>query len=142
MKNMSIGAKIFFGSLSGIGISSLISLGISLAFGEYSPAAPALLESFGSLNSAVLLQTVFSAILGALFTFASGMWDKNEWSILKRTVIHYLITVIPISLFAYILKWSELTGFLVSYTAVYIIIWLLSYFKIRNDIKKLNEKLK
>ena len=147
MKNMNIGEKILFGSLSGIGIASLIALGYSLAYGKYSPVAPGLLKSLGSLNSAVALQTIFAAVIGVVFSLASNIWNKNDWTLLKKSLAHYLITIIPMSIFAYILSWMQKSilgflAFLLSYTLIFLVIWVLLYIKVKRDIQKMNAKLR
>lgn len=85
----------------GITISTSISLFISLMIGDYSPTALSLIEMTGSVLSAALFQYLASGILGFICGFGSAIWQLEHWSILKRTIIHFLllsITFLPISI--------------------------------------------
>lgn len=61
------------GLLGGVVISYFITLGISLVIGDgnYHPCVPSLIERFGNEVTAVIVQSVLSAILGAGFSGCS-----------------------------------------------------------------------
>lgn len=81
--------RVFIGLLGGIVISYLITIGISLAIGDgsYYPCVPNLIERFGNEVTAIIIQTVLSAVLGAGFAGSSIIWEMDEWSLLKQTSI-------------------------------------------------------
>ncbi len=72
-------------------LSYLITIVISLTVGDgnYYPCVPSLTERFGNEVTAVIVQTVLSAILGAGFAGSSLIWEKDEWSLLKQTSIYF-----------------------------------------------------
>ena len=61
-------SRIFVGLLGGIVIGYLFTIGISLAIGDgsYYSCVPSLIERFGNEVTAIIIQTVLSAVLGAL----------------------------------------------------------------------------
>ena len=70
-------SRIFVGLLGGIVISYLITIGISLAIGDgsYYSCVPSLIERFGNEVTAIIIQTVLSAVLGAGF---AGAWRFHQ----------------------------------------------------------------
>ena len=79
--------RIFVGLTVGIAISYLITIIISAAIGDgvYYPCVPSLVERYQNELVAVIVQTILSAVLGAGFSAASLIWEKDEWSLLKQT---------------------------------------------------------
>lgn len=132
----------------GVFIGYMITVIISLiiADGHFYPTAPGLAEQCGSEINAVVLQFVLSGILGSACAAGSGVWQIESWSLLKQTVIHFIIlslSMLPIAYFSY---WMEhtLLGFLTYFgifLGMYGIIWLLQYLGLRHRIKKINAKL-
>ena len=79
MKKAIIG-RIVMGLFGGIVISYLITVGISITIGDgnYYPCVPVLTERFGNELTAVIVQTVLSAVLGAGFAGSSLIWEKDN----------------------------------------------------------------
>ena len=75
--------RIFVGLAGGIAISYLITIIISAAIGDgvYYPCVPSLVERYQNELAAVIVQTILSAVLGAGFSAASLIWEKDEWSL-------------------------------------------------------------
>ncbi|MGN0428923.1 MAG: DUF3021 family protein [Acetatifactor sp.] len=46
-----------------------------------------MIERFGNEVTAIIIQTVLSAVLGAGFAGSSIIWEMDEWSLLKQTSI-------------------------------------------------------
>ena len=71
-------SRIFVGLLGGIVISYLITIGISLAIGDgsYYSCVPSLIERFGNEVTAIIIQTVLSAVLGAGFAGAISSFSS------------------------------------------------------------------
>lgn len=138
-----------FGLPLGVTIGHVISILISLRWGQgyYSPCVPEMAEVMGSEIGAVILQTVLCALLGAAFGATSVIWQNDTWSIMKQTGIYYAIDSAVMMLVAYLCYWMEhsLRGFLsyfVIFTAVFVLIWLIQYMRVRHDLKKINSRLK
>lgn len=133
----------------GITISNILALVISVIAGdgEYYAYVPSLAVSVGGALNAAVLQTFLSGILGAVFGAASLIWEKDSWSLVKQTAVYFIVVAAAMLPIAYITGWMEhsIIGFLI-YTAVFavvfLIIWLIQYFRWRAKISKLNSELK
>ncbi len=142
------------GVMSGIAIGYIISIISSLIYGDgnYYPCVPSFVQQVGNTINAVLIQTIFCGIIGAISSGASIIWDLEKWSLLKQTLIYLiveLITVIPI---AYYLHWvngsvKETFIFVFIFVFIFMIIWYaiflynkIKFNQINKKIKKLREK--
>lgn len=131
----------------GIAISTSISLFISLLIGEYMPTANSLIEMTGSVVSAALFQYLASAALGFVSGFGCAIWQLEDWSILKRTIIHFFLlslTFMPISIVCGWVKLHPLSillyfGFFI---VIYLVIWFVQYQAIKRKISKMNARLR
>lgn len=101
---MTVKKALGFGLLGipiGIAISTTIALAISLFFGSYSPVSPPLIDLMGGLMNAALFQYLASVALGFICGFGSAIWAVERWSLLRKTLIHFLLltfTLLPISI--------------------------------------------
>ncbi len=136
------------GAPVGVTISLIISIIISLCSsqGEYVAAPPDLIDWCGSETTAVIVQMICSMFIGAVYSGASVIWEIEQWSLTKQTLIHFAVFVIPFVPISYVLNWMphDLYGAL-SYAAgfifMYIIIWGSMYFSMKTKIKKMNDQL-
>lgn len=132
----------------GITIGYLITIFISLglANGYYSPCVPELISIMGSEIRAVIVQSVFSGILGAGFAASSVIWEIDHWSLVKQTGIYFAIASLLMLPIAYLAYWMEhsVVGFL-SYFGIFILIfamiWAIQFAIGKYNVKKMNEKL-
>ena len=138
--------RVFVGLLGGIVISYLITIGISLAIGDgsYCPCVPSLIERFGNEVTAVIIQTVLSAILGAGFAGSSLIWEKDEWSLLKQTSIYFGIVSVLMMTVAYICEWMEhsvkgVLSYFAIFFAIFIVVWIVQYLIWKIRISKIKE---
>lgn len=131
-------------------ISYIITIIISLAAGngEYFPAAHELMDSCGSEISAVIVQLVGSLVFGAICGGASVIWEIEEWSLTKMTLVHLAVFCIPTFPIALLLRWIPtytLPGtilYFAMFFGIYLIIWVSCYFPMRAKVRKMNEKIK
>lgn len=153
MKNKKIKKEVIkrslLGAPIGVAISFVITVFISLAIGDgkFYPVVPELINDCGSEMNAVLLQTVLSLLYGAAFGGASVVWNIENWSILKQTLVHLIVCSVATFPIAFFCRWMNHTlGGILSYIliffAVYLGIWLSLYFLYKKRIKELNEKIK
>lgn len=145
--------KILQYSLTGAPIGVLISLIITIAFslcfgnGEYLPAPPELIAMCeGNETTAVIVQTVCSLIIGAIFGGAAVIWQIEKWSLLKQTLSHFAIITIPSFVLGYVVYWipHRFRGaalYICDFFAAYAIVWLVNYFPMKAKIKKFNKRL-
>lgn len=130
----------------GVFISSTILLMISLILGEYTPAAPALVEQTGSTLRAVTLQYLLSALCGCGYGACSVIWEMESCSPLKQMIIGislYALFTLPIAYFCY---WMEHTivGFLLYlgiFVVIFLLIWGLQYGIGKSRVKKITRHI-
>ena len=141
-------SRIFIGLLGGIVICYLITIGISIviADGNYYPCVPSLIERFGNETTAVMIQTVLSAVLGASFAGSSLIWEKDDWSLLKQTGIYFAIVTVLMMTVAYVCEWMEHSVFgVLSYFAIFfvifVIVWVIQYMFWKRRISRIKSKL-
>lgn len=138
--------RVFIGLLGGIVISYLITIGISLVIGDgsYYPCVPNLIERFGNEVTAIIIQTVLSAVLGAGFAGSSIIWEMDEWSLLKQTSIYFGIVSVLMMTVAYICEWMEhsvkgILSYFGIFFAIFIVIWIVQYLIWKIRISKIKE---
>lgn len=140
--------RIVVGLLGGIVISYLITIGISIALGDgnYYPCVPSLIARFGSETSAVIVQTVLSAILGVGFAGSSLIWKKDDWSLLKQTGIYFAIVTALMMTVAYVCEWMEhsvkgVLSYFAIFFAIFVIVWVIQFVIWKRRILKINSKI-
>jgi len=132
----------------GVFLGNAITVMISLIQndGKYYAVVPSLVDQMGSELNAVVLQFILSGILGAGFAGFSVVWENDEWSILKRTLVHLLGTSLTFLPVAYVNHWMEPTpGGVLAYMAIwfgiYLVIWLAQYLFWKNKVQQINQRL-
>ena len=137
------------GAPIGLSISFIITLIISVIInkGEYYPVMPKLTALCGNELNAVVIQTVCSLIYGAAFGGASVIWDMENWSLLKQTVIHCLIISVSMLPIAYCMYWMPhsflgIAGYIAIFFFIYFFIWFSQYFAMKKRIQEFNDKVK
>ena len=140
--------RVFVGLLGGIVISYLITIGISIAMGDgsYYPCVPSLIERFGNEVTAIIMQTVLSAVLGAGFAGSSIIWEMDEWSLLKQTSIYFGIVSVLMMTIAYICEWMEhsvkgILSYFGIFVAIFIAVWIVQYLIWKVRVSRIKEKI-
>ena len=135
------------GAPVGLVISTVITIIISLAMGDgkYYAVPPQLAADCGSEIKAVIIQAVFSMMYGAAFSGASLIWD-TDWSLMKMTVVHFLICSAATFPTAYLMRWMEhsvggVLLYFVQFVVIYVIIWIISYMATKRKIEAFNKKI-
>lgn len=90
---------------------------------------------------------VTANIVGLIFSFASFIFEKEEWGILKQTSIHFIIllgTFLPTAIW---IGWvpNHFGSILVcigSFIMIYFIIWFVMTLYWKRKIEKLNHQLR
>ena len=102
--------------------------------------------SFGDV-----LTMLFSGIYGALAMGSTVVYDIESWSILKATIVHFLVTMVGMIVFFAVgivigeIELPEKNVLIimsVCFVGAYIIIWLVQYLIYRYKVKKMNEELR
>lgn len=146
MKNIAL--RTIFGFCAGISISQAIALYISYCIGDgnFYPVTPALLHMTGTALSATLLQTICLGLIGAIFCNSHFIFSQEEWSLLKRSIIHFLVSISSLGLIGYMLGWVgtsiiSILCFFGIFFLIYLIVWIIAWRIAVRDIEKINEKL-
>lgn len=141
--------RCLFGAPVGLLISQIISIMISVAVndGTYYAVVPDLITVCKTETNAVIVQTACALIYGAMWSGISVIWEIDEWSILKQSCIHFLISSIMTFPIAYFTRWMQHTlvgmlSYFGTFAAIYIFIWLSLYLSMRKKIMQLNSKVK
>ena len=140
--------RALLGAPLGLAISTVITIVNSYAFcgGSYRAVVPELAASCGSELNAVTLQAVCSLLYGAAYAGASAIWEREDWSLAKMTLVHLLVCSLATFPFAYFLYWMEhsLSGVLIYFgifIAIYAVIWLSMYSSMKKKIDAINRKM-
>lgn len=145
-KNL-IWRKIGLGAIAGIAIGTTLELVFSAFRGSvYLPGTPEYLAKFQNQIVAVGLERLNYAVLGIILLFAASLYDKENISLLKASVLHLLVIFTSLSLTAYLMAWVPTKplpylGFLLITLTVYAIIWCTIWLSIYKKIKKINQKI-
>jgi len=141
-------ARILIGGPLGLALSFIIAILISLVKndGIFYAVVPELVGDCGSELNAVILQSVLSILYGAAWAGASVIWEMENWSILKQTVVHLVICSIATFPIAYFTRWMSHTPAGIAlyfgiFFGVYFIIWLYLYSTLKKRVKEINEGL-
>lgn len=140
--------RCLLGAPIGVLVSLIITIIISLCTGngEYFPAPHELMDFCDNTITAVCIQMVCSLLIGAVAGGSSVIWDVEQWSLLKQTLIHFIVISIPFFTVGYILNWLPhhlygALGYAGAFILVYLIMWVSIYFSIKTKIKKMNSQL-
>ena len=133
----------------GISIGYIISIILSLIFagGYYGAVNPELAKTFGSEINAVIVQAILWGLIGFDFSGFSVVWEKENWSLVKQTVVGFFAYLLPMIIAGYILKWFtfsvlEVSIFILIFIFNFAVIWILIYLKAKKDVAAFNAKLK
>lgn len=147
-----MGKKIFvrclMGAPIGLTICTVVSILFSLLYGngEYFAVSQELIAECGSEIKAVILQTIFGMIYGAIWGGASVIWENEKWSLLKMTFTHLVICSIASFPIAYFMQWMphSILGafcFFGMFFAIYAMVWFSQYCAIKKQVEQINSKL-
>ncbi|WP_018658996.1 DUF3021 domain-containing protein [Allofustis seminis] len=136
------------GMLMGAGIGFLTPLTISyfLGTGNVHLVTPPFLAKFDTEIQAVIVQTIFTMIIGAVFS-VSGLLYESIDSLPKKTALHFILTLPVLVGSGYYLYWMDHTvrsviSFVMIAIVIYAAIWVGTYYTIKKNVEQVNQKLK
>ncbi|OFI47796.1 hypothetical protein BG262_08890 [Floricoccus penangensis] len=145
---MKIFKNILKGASFGITIGFLISLIVSSFYegGVYYPSSPNFVSSFPREVDAIWYSIVIWTLIGLLFTCAGLIFTIEDWSLLKKTFIHFIVTLVIFSLIFKFTGWTDLSikSYMICvsiFCLTYIIIWTLTYKTTDKELEMINNKL-
>ncbi len=102
--------------------------------------------SGGSAVLAMMLQSLFSGLYGALCFAGMSLYDAERLPLAAATALHCGLIVLPFIPISYLLGWvSGIVETLIiaaAQIAVFFIIWLILYFAYKKQIRELNDMQK
>jgi Protein of unknown function (DUF3021). len=115
--------------------------------GGYAPVVPLLAEAAGNELKAVILQYLLSALLGFAFAVGSAVFEVDEWSITRQTVVHFIISVTAMLPIAYICYWMQHTlwgiiSYISIFIVIYVIIWGIQIYFWKKRIDTINKQIR
>ena len=135
------------GIFVGIGIGYIMSVIFSTINGGFLPATPMLVEKVGLLKAAQL-NLFYSGILGLVFSVSAIVYEREDWSLLKSTLVYFVINYINMFIISTKLYWYNkpfniysMLSFSITFIIIFFSIWITIYFVIKSKIKKMNENL-
>lgn len=133
---------------AGVAIGYLITIIISAIAGggHYFAVEPSLAKECGSEIGAVILQFVLCGILGAASAGSSAIFENDNWSMLKQTIVHFLVITIAFFPIAFFTHWMPRTflgilGYIGVFVAIYVCIWIIMYVVLRRKIRALSKHM-
>ncbi|MBQ7583688.1 MAG: DUF3021 domain-containing protein [Lachnospiraceae bacterium] len=135
------------GMLVGVLITSVLTT-MSIGDGTLYLCTPAFTAFVGDPLMAFVVQAVTAGFLGTVAMGTSAVYSIEEWSLLKATLIHFVVTMTTYFLVAFFLRWLSpadikynLTIFAIL-VAVYFMIWLYNFLSYKAQINEINRELK
>jgi len=131
---------------AGIGFLIGMILGNLIAWMTGSIVSSALVERIGSRTGAILIQTLVSGLYGAATVSGMLLYEVEDWSLAKATIVHYLIVAVLYVPMALFLGWARnMTDILIVegfQMIAFFLIWLIMCQRYKAEVKKLNELIK
>ena len=102
--------------------------------------------SGGSAVLAMMLQSLFSGLYGALCFAGMSLYDAERLPLAAATALHCGLIVLPFIPISYLLGWVggivETLIIAAAQIAVFFIVWLILYFGYKKQIRELNDMQK
>ena len=122
-------------------ISILVGIGIGLSVNSTFLALFA--TRYESLSGVLIYRSyIASIIIGVISSLSGKLFQKEEVSLLQKTILHYLVVLITVCSVG---KWANWLGdiipFLVVFTAIYIMIYMACYQVEKRKVREINRAL-
>lgn len=129
-----------------IGQTILILESLAMRDGNFYPVAASLVDLAGTKIAAVIIQYFLTGLIGTTFAATTVIFEMDSWSLLRQTILHFIITSIVMYIAGFLCGWfpHKLSSTLIwfgIFIVIYVIFWISfsSYYK--NKVKKMNEAL-
>lgn len=114
--------------------------------GAFYPMVPGMAERFGNELTAIIVQNSLITVLGAIFGVAWLLYENEAWSLMKRTMVHFVLligTFMTVSLTLFWIPSNPRTVLQVLglFALIYIVFWFIIYGTTLRDIRKMNHKI-
>ena len=129
-----------------IGQTILILESLMARDGNFYAVSNSLLNLVGTKIGAVIVQYFLTGVIGTTFAATTVIFEIDEWSLLRQTILHFIITSVVMYIAGFLCGWfphtvaSTLVWFGV-FIVIYIIFWICFSTYYKNKVKKINEAL-
>ncbi len=137
-----------FGAPLGLTIGIVIAVIISACVGDgrFHLVGQGLIDVYGTEFNAVLVQLIFCILYGAVWAGSSVIWEKENWSLIRQTLTHLVITSVSTFPIAYFTGWMDhsvlgIVSYYGMFFATYFMIWLFQYLPMKKRIAQMNKKI-
>ena len=129
-----------------IGQTILIIESLFMRDGNFYAVSASLLELAGTKIAAVIIQYFLTGIIGLTFASTTVIFEMDEWSLLRQTITHFIITSIVMYVAGFLCGWFPHTvgstlAWVGVFVVVYLIFWICFSLYYKNKVKKMNEAL-
>ncbi len=138
-----------FGAPAGVAVYVLFTLWGSWLRGDgrYHFTSGHIVQIYGNELNAVAAACLSAMVLGMIWASASLIYQETDWSLLRQTVVHCGICVLPSLLVAYVMYWMPRSGdglkqYLTVFGVMYALNWTAQYFGMKKRVRKMNEQVK
>lgn len=102
---------------------------------------------YGSELNAVAAEVAGAMLIGMIWGAATLIYQETDWSLLKQTVAHSLVCMIPSLGITYVMQWMPhsldgLGQYLRLFGIIYALNWIIRYWTTRKRLMQINAKLK
>ena len=134
------------GLLIGMVIGDVIALILSYISHDEMIMGQSMVDRFGSQAGALLMQTIFSGIYGAISMAGVSFYEIDDWGLLKTAVVHCLTIEIAFVLIGLYMEWlrpdlAEILICCLISALIYMIIWLIMNARYKAEVNGLNRLL-
>ena len=137
-----------FGAPAGVTIYVLFTLWASWLRGDgkYYFTSGHLVQIYGNEVNAVAAACLCAMVLGVIWASASLIYQETDWSLLRQTVVHCGVCVLPSLLIAYVMCWMPRSGdglrqYLTVFGVMYVLNWTAQYFGMKRRVRRINKEL-
>ena len=129
-----------------IGQTILIMESLFMRDGNFYAVSNSLLQLAGTKIGAVIIQYFLTGLIGTTFAATTVIFEMDSWSLLRQSILHFIITSIVMYAAGFLCGWfphtlvSTLIWFGV-FIVVYVIFWISFTIYYKNKVKKINEAL-
>lgn len=129
-----------------IGETILIFNSILAGTGVFYPINPLFISMEGAQLTRVIIQYILTGVIGMMFAASSVIFQIEDWSLLKQTVIHFVIASVVMYVCGFVCNWfphnlkNTLIWFAV-FIVFYAVFWLGFTLYYRITVKKINEAM-
>ena len=141
--------KIIKKTLTGFCVGVTVGMAFSIFFSKlyqisYVPSTPRFISEWGGLTNAVLASVILWGIIGIFWSLGGLIFRVQNWSALKRTVVHLVVSYCGFTPLALLSGWFPIRwipDYTLIFIAAYVVIWTVSFLKTKSDVRKINQNL-